>query len=301
MLHVSCCYRGVRDRRRSGRARSSLSAAVAHPGAAAACSGLPWRAFSCAVRRSRLRWRRAARAFLGRPQPVALRVRQPHRRVRSSSSTRPRRRRASRRSRSCGGCASARGRLAQRRTDAAAGTPRPPALAAVAGARARAAGTCLVGDPLQPAQAAPVAPDALRAACVCAGSTGGAAAAAHGRCGSGTAPAARLRARRSAGDRIDWKATARARRTLVTREFSEDQHLDVLVAIDAGRLSRVRAGGLDRLGDVRQRWPRAWRKSSRTTMTASAWWSMPTGRWRAVRPARGLPAVDAPAAHARGA
>jgi len=47
--------------------------------------------------------------------------------------------------------------------------------------------------------------------------------------------------------RIDWKATARTRR-LVTREFSEDQHLDVLVAIDAGRLSRVRAGRLDRLG-----------------------------------------------------
>ncbi|MEO8631043.1 MAG: DUF58 domain-containing protein [Betaproteobacteria bacterium] len=47
--------------------------------------------------------------------------------------------------------------------------------------------------------------------------------------------------------RIDWKATARSRR-LVTREFSEDQHLDVLVAIDAGRLSRVRAGKLDRFG-----------------------------------------------------
>lgn len=47
--------------------------------------------------------------------------------------------------------------------------------------------------------------------------------------------------------RIDWKATARTRR-LVTREFTEDQHLDVLVAIDAGRLSRVRAGRLDRFG-----------------------------------------------------
>lgn len=47
--------------------------------------------------------------------------------------------------------------------------------------------------------------------------------------------------------RIDWKATVRARQ-LVTREFSEDQHLDVLVAIDAGRFSRVRAGRLDRLG-----------------------------------------------------
>jgi uncharacterized protein (DUF58 family) len=45
--------------------------------------------------------------------------------------------------------------------------------------------------------------------------------------------------------RIDWKATARAG-ALITREYSEDQHLDVLVAIDAGRLSRVRCGELDR-------------------------------------------------------
>jgi uncharacterized protein (DUF58 family) len=47
--------------------------------------------------------------------------------------------------------------------------------------------------------------------------------------------------------RIDWKATARAGE-LVTREFSEDQHLDILVAVDAGRFSRVRAGRLDRFG-----------------------------------------------------
>lgn len=47
--------------------------------------------------------------------------------------------------------------------------------------------------------------------------------------------------------RIDWKATARTRR-LVTRELSEDQHLDILIAVDAGRFSRVRAGALDRLG-----------------------------------------------------
>lgn len=47
--------------------------------------------------------------------------------------------------------------------------------------------------------------------------------------------------------RIDWKATARSG-TLVTREFSEDQHLDILIALDAGRFSRVRAGSLDRLG-----------------------------------------------------
>jgi uncharacterized protein (DUF58 family) len=47
--------------------------------------------------------------------------------------------------------------------------------------------------------------------------------------------------------RIDWKATARSR-GIVTREYSEDQHLDIFVAIDAGRLSRVRDGSLDRLG-----------------------------------------------------
>jgi uncharacterized protein (DUF58 family) len=47
--------------------------------------------------------------------------------------------------------------------------------------------------------------------------------------------------------RIDWKASARSG-ALITREFSEDQHLDILIAIDAGRRSRVRAGRLDRLG-----------------------------------------------------
>jgi uncharacterized protein (DUF58 family) len=47
--------------------------------------------------------------------------------------------------------------------------------------------------------------------------------------------------------RIDWKATARAGE-LITREFSEDQHLDILVAVDAGRFSRVQTGRLDRLG-----------------------------------------------------
>jgi uncharacterized protein (DUF58 family) len=46
--------------------------------------------------------------------------------------------------------------------------------------------------------------------------------------------------------RIDWKATARSAQ-LISRDYSEDQHLDILVAIDAGRLSRVRAGALDRL------------------------------------------------------
>jgi uncharacterized protein (DUF58 family) len=47
--------------------------------------------------------------------------------------------------------------------------------------------------------------------------------------------------------RVDWKASARSGE-FVTREFSEDQHLDILIALDAGRFSRVRAGRLDRFG-----------------------------------------------------
>lgn len=46
---------------------------------------------------------------------------------------------------------------------------------------------------------------------------------------------------------IDWKASARARR-LISRDFAEDQHLEVVVAIDAGRASGLRAGELDRFG-----------------------------------------------------
>ncbi len=47
--------------------------------------------------------------------------------------------------------------------------------------------------------------------------------------------------------RIDWKATARARK-LVSREFNEDQHLDIMLAVDAGRFSRACVGRLDRFG-----------------------------------------------------
>jgi len=46
---------------------------------------------------------------------------------------------------------------------------------------------------------------------------------------------------------IDWKATARARR-LITREFTEDQHLEIMIALDASRTSRIRVDGLSRLG-----------------------------------------------------
>ena len=51
--------------------------------------------------------------------------------------------------------------------------------------------------------------------------------------------------------RIDWKATARSG-ALVTREFNEDQHLDILIALDAGRFSRVRAGRAGSPRPVRQ-------------------------------------------------
>ena len=46
---------------------------------------------------------------------------------------------------------------------------------------------------------------------------------------------------------IDWKATARSH-ALVSRDFSEDQHLEILILIDAGRASGLRSGDLDRFG-----------------------------------------------------
>ncbi len=46
---------------------------------------------------------------------------------------------------------------------------------------------------------------------------------------------------------IDWKATARTGH-LISRDFSEDQHLEILVLIDAGRASGLRSGDLDRFG-----------------------------------------------------
>ena len=99
---------------------------------------------------------------------------------------------------------------------------------------------------LHPEQRLVVAPDALRTAVRPRGLAGGAR---PRRLAGAGAELHQLRDY-AHGDplaRIDWKATARAG-TLVTREFSEDQHLDILVAIDAGRFSRVRAGPLDRLG-----------------------------------------------------
>ncbi len=46
---------------------------------------------------------------------------------------------------------------------------------------------------------------------------------------------------------IDWKASAR-RGNLITRVFDEDQHLEVVVAVDAGRTSAVSIDGISQLG-----------------------------------------------------
>ncbi|GAC1695917.1 MAG: hypothetical protein PVS2B3_06800 [Steroidobacteraceae bacterium] len=99
---------------------------------------------------------------------------------------------------------------------------------------------------LQPQARVVVAPDTLRTALRPRGIAGGAR---PRRVAGAGAELHQLRAdvRGEPLARIDWQATARAG-TLVTREFSEDQHLDILVAIDAGRFSSVQAGSLDRFG-----------------------------------------------------
>jgi uncharacterized protein (DUF58 family) len=46
---------------------------------------------------------------------------------------------------------------------------------------------------------------------------------------------------------IDWKATARAGR-LISREFAQENRLQIVILVDAGRSSALRAGSLDRFG-----------------------------------------------------
>jgi uncharacterized protein (DUF58 family) len=46
---------------------------------------------------------------------------------------------------------------------------------------------------------------------------------------------------------IDWKATARGGR-LISRDFAQDDRLQIVIAVDAGRASALRAGALDRFG-----------------------------------------------------
>lgn len=50
-----------------------------------------------------------------------------------------------------------------------------------------------------------------------------------------------------ARDQVDWKATAKAQK-MMTRLRTQDQHLDVVVVIDAGRTSRTKIDGLSQLG-----------------------------------------------------
>lgn len=45
---------------------------------------------------------------------------------------------------------------------------------------------------------------------------------------------------------IDWKASARRKRP-ISRDMTEDQHLEILIAVDAGRASGLAAGEVDRL------------------------------------------------------
>jgi len=46
---------------------------------------------------------------------------------------------------------------------------------------------------------------------------------------------------------VDWKATARAGR-MISRDFAQDHRLEIVIAVDAGRASGLRAGALDRFG-----------------------------------------------------
>ena len=46
---------------------------------------------------------------------------------------------------------------------------------------------------------------------------------------------------------VDWKASARRGR-LISRELAEERHLELLIAVDAGRASGISAGQIDRLG-----------------------------------------------------
>jgi uncharacterized protein (DUF58 family) len=46
---------------------------------------------------------------------------------------------------------------------------------------------------------------------------------------------------------VDWKATARAGR-MISRDFAQDHRLEIVILVDAGRASALRAGSLDRFG-----------------------------------------------------
>ncbi len=100
---------------------------------------------------------------------------------------------------------------------------------------------------LRPALQSTVVPDLLRSASGEAGAD--AFGSRDGACAAAGGEFLRLRAYR-VGDAprvIDWRATARSRR-LISRDFSEDQRLEIVIVIDAGRGSGLWAGELDRFG-----------------------------------------------------
>jgi uncharacterized protein (DUF58 family) len=93
-----------------------------------------------------------------------------------------------------------------------------------------------------------VTPDTLQSGATRPGTAGSGATNARAVVGAG-GEILQLRAYR-AGDplqSVDWKASARSGQ-LISRDFSADQHLEIVLAIDAGRASAVRCGNLDRFG-----------------------------------------------------
>lgn len=103
--------------------------------------------------------------------------------------------------------------------------------------------------PLEPVvdYAATVIPDVLGHCERVPGNARGEGAATHR--GGGVAEIMQLREYRH-GDplrAIDWKATARHGR-LISRDLSEQQRVEILIAIDTGRTSGLAAGEIDRLG-----------------------------------------------------
>ena len=129
-------------------------------------------------------------------------------------------------------------------------TPRRLGNQAWPAVRARAAGPLGLAwwpRPLPAQFTLSVAPDLLRDDAERAGAVG-TGLRAHSRLGAG-GEVLQLRGYRPGDPQhvIDWKATARSNQ-LVSRDFSEDQHLEIVLAIDAGRASALRAGELDRFG-----------------------------------------------------
>jgi uncharacterized protein (DUF58 family) len=101
--------------------------------------------------------------------------------------------------------------------------------------------------PLEPGGGAQVLPDTLgpRSAPLGSAESGAAAQTSLG----GAFELHHLREYRAGDPRhtIDWKATARASQ-MITRVYSDDQHLEIVIAVDAGRTSRTEIDGMSQFG-----------------------------------------------------